>query len=158
MKYYFLLPQFSVNLHFLFFRQSSTKYMRLLDYNLKKLKSTSKWNSFFPDHIRKPIGLPIVRALCTSEDRVDLTYLLWALFGPDNLPDGDIYGFGGCEDLSTRIWFSRYALPSNFSMIFRRVSIYFVEDCLRKCKMHIFRKTGVKENNYYYFYWENHIF
>ena len=65
MKYYFLFPQFSVNRHFLFFRQSSTKYMRLLDYNMKKLKSTSKWNSVFPDHINKPLGLPLVRALCT---------------------------------------------------------------------------------------------
>ena len=78
---------------------------------------------------------------------MDLTHLLWALFGPDNLPDGDIYGFGGCGDLSTRILFSSYALPSNFSTIFRMVSTYFVEDCLRKSKMHIFGKTeGSKKN------------
>ena len=71
-----------------------------------------------------------------------LPHPLSARFGPDILPDRDIYGFGGCEESSARIWSLRYALPSNFSMIFRRVSIYFLEDCLRKYKMHILGKMG----------------
>ena len=96
-----------------------------------------------------------------------LTHLRWASFGPDNLSDGDIYGLGGCEDLSTRIWFSSYALPSNFSMIFRRVSIYFVEDCLRKCKMHIFGKKGghdkkilllLLRKSYFLRLWQNKLY
>ncbi len=82
---------------------------------------------------------------------MDLTHPLSVSFGHSNVPDGDIYGFGSYEDLSTRIWFLSYDLPSNFSMVFRRVSIYFVEDCLRKGKMRIFGKTGGQRKKYYYF-------
>ena len=40
-----------------------------------------------------------------------LPHPLSARFGPDILPDRDIYGFGGCEESSARIWSLRYALP-----------------------------------------------
>ena len=89
---------------------------------------------------------------------MDLTHPLSASFGHSNVPDGDIYGFGGCEDLSTRIWFLSYDLPSNFSMIFRRVSIYFVEDCLRKGKIRIFGKTGGSEKKNIIIFIEKIIF
>ena len=66
-----------------------------------------------------------------------LTHPISAWFDPDILPFADIYGFDGYETWSSEMEsFINVALTS-FAKHFTDVSMYYVQDCLRKYKMAI---------------------
>ena len=71
-----------------------------------------------------------------------LTHHICACLEADNLPFADIYGFHGCETLWTEIGSFNYAALESFAKLFANVSIYYVQDCLRKYKMLISREMG----------------
>jgi len=69
-----------------------------------------------------------------------LTHLICAFLEADDLSFADIYGFHGCETLSTEMGSFNYAALASFAKCFAEFSKVYDRDCLRKYKMLISRK------------------
>jgi len=69
-----------------------------------------------------------------------LRHLICACLEADNLHFEDIYGFHGCETLSTEMGSFNYAALASFAKLFAKFSKVYDRDCLRKYKMLISRK------------------
>jgi len=64
-----------------------------------------------------------------------LRHLICVCLEADNLHFADIYGFRGCETLSTEIGSFNYAALASFAKLFSKFSKVYDRDCLRKYKM-----------------------
>ena len=69
-----------------------------------------------------------------------LRHLICASVEADTLHFADIYGFRGCETLSTEMWSFSYAALASSVKRFAKFSKVYDRDCLRKYKMLISRK------------------
>jgi len=71
-----------------------------------------------------------------------LKHLICACVEADTLHFADIYGFRGCETLSTEMGSFNYAALASFAKLFAKFSKVYDRDCLRKYKMLISGKMG----------------
>jgi len=69
-----------------------------------------------------------------------LRHLICACVEDDTIHFADIYGFRGCEILSTEVGSFNYAALASFAKCFAEFSKVYDRDCLRKYKMLISRK------------------
>jgi len=69
-----------------------------------------------------------------------LRHLICACVEADTLHFADIYGFRGCETLSTEMGSFSYAALASFAKCFAEFLKVYDRDCLRKYKMMISRK------------------
>jgi len=87
-----------------------------------------------------------------------LRHLICACVEADTLHFGDIYGFRGCETLSTEMGSFNYAALASFAKLFAKFSNVYDRDCLRKYKMLISGDMRDAKKNLCDFLFEKRLF
>ena len=87
-----------------------------------------------------------------------LRHLICVCLEADNLHFVDIYGFRGCETLSTEMGSLNYAALASFAKRFAKFSKVYDGDCLRKYKVLISRKMRDGKKMLCDFRFEKHPF
>ena len=74
-----------------------------------------------------------------------LAHLICAFLEADGLFFADIYGFHGCETLSTEMGSFSYAALASFAKLFAIVSRYYAQGCLKSIKCSFPENWGMQK-------------
>jgi len=84
-----------------------------------------------------------------------LTHLICAFLEADDLSFADIYGFHGCEILSTEMGSFNCAALASFAKLFAIVSKYYAQDCLKSIKCSFPENWGMQKKIHVTFFSKN---